>query len=112
MRSSQLSRTACLVTDINMPGMSGFELHHRVAALPESIPTIMITGYPNDGVRERALRAGIVCYLVKPFSEDDLLDCIGTAMGHAAGGGGARSLAACRLSGGRSAVTRKRIRGA
>jgi FixJ family two-component response regulator len=83
LRSAQLSRIACLVTDLNMPGMSGFELHHRVAALPASIPTILITAYPNDSVRERALRAGVVCYLIKPFSEDELLSCIGKAMGPA-----------------------------
>lgn len=112
LRSSELSRIACLVTDINMPGMSGFELHHRVAALPERIPTIMITGYPTDSVRERALRAGIVCYLVKPFREDELLDCIGTAVCHAASGGDAGSLTACPLSGDRSAVTRIRIKDA
>ena len=96
LRSSQLSRTTCLVTDINMPGTSGLELHHWVAALPESIPTILITAYPDESVRERALSAGIVCYLVKPFGEDELLDCIATAVGHAAGGGGAGSLTACR----------------
>ena len=80
LRSSHLGRTACLVADVNMPGMSGLDLHQRVAALPQGIPTILITAYPNESIRERALSAGILCYLVKPFSEDELLDCIRSAL--------------------------------
>jgi FixJ family two-component response regulator len=87
LRSSHLGRTACLVADVNMPGMSGLDLHHRVAALPKRIPTILITAYPNDTIRERALSAGILCYLIKPFSEDELLDCIRSAIGHEGGEG-------------------------
>jgi FixJ family two-component response regulator len=81
LRSPQLGRITCLVTDLNMPGMNGFELHHRIAAVPESIPTILITAYPSDSLREHALSAGIVGFLVKPFSEDELLNCIGDALG-------------------------------
>jgi FixJ family two-component response regulator len=91
LRSPHLTRTTCLVTDVNMPGMSGLDLHHRVAAMPKRIPTILITAYPSDSIRDRALSAGIICYLVKPFSEDELLNCIGTAMSPETDGGGARS---------------------
>jgi FixJ family two-component response regulator len=87
LRSSHLGRTACLVADVNMPGMSGLDLHKRVAALPKGIPTILITAYPNESIRERALSAGILCYLVKPFSEDELLNCIRSALGHEGGEG-------------------------
>ena len=80
LRSSDLSRTVCLVTDINMPGMSGLDLHRHVSALPKSIPTILVTGYPNDRVRSRALKAGVIGYLLKPFSEDDLLNSIRSAL--------------------------------
>jgi FixJ family two-component response regulator len=89
LRSPHLSRTGCLVTDLNMPGMSGLDLHHRVVAMSKSIPTILITAYPDDSVRERALGAGIVRYLVKPFTEDELLDCIGSALSLERDGGGA-----------------------
>ena len=80
LRSSDLSRTACLVTDINMPGMSGLDLHRHVSALPTSIPTILITAYPNDSVRARALKAGVIGYLLKPFNADDLLNRIRSAL--------------------------------
>jgi FixJ family two-component response regulator len=71
---------ACLVTDINMPGMNGLDLHRRVSALSKSIPTILITAYPNESVRARALSAGVICYLVKPFSKEELLHCIRSAL--------------------------------
>ncbi|HEY4309071.1 MAG TPA: response regulator [Pirellulales bacterium] len=82
LRSPHLSRTACLVTDFNMPGMSGLDLLRQVSALSKSIPTIMITAYPNDGVRARALSEGVVCCLVKPFNEDELLECVRSALTH------------------------------
>jgi FixJ family two-component response regulator len=76
LRSPHLGRTACLVADVHMPGMSGLDLHRQVSTLSQRIPTILITAYPNDTVRARALSAGAIGYLVKPFSEDDLLNCI------------------------------------
>jgi|SRR5215467_9367146 len=87
LRSPHLGRTACLVTDVNMPGMSGLDLHRRVAALRKSIPTILITAYPNENVRARALSAGVLCYLVKPFSKHELLRCIRSALAHEQDGG-------------------------
>ena len=80
LRSPHLGRAACLVTDVNMPGMSGLDLHRRVATVGKGIPTILITAYPNDSVRARALSAGIICYLIKPFSEEELLRCIRFAL--------------------------------
>jgi FixJ family two-component response regulator len=64
---------ACLVTDLNMPGMSGFDLHRRLQLLGRSIPTVLITGQPNENVRTQALSLGIICYLPKPFRDDDLI---------------------------------------
>ncbi|HEY2184634.1 MAG TPA: response regulator [Xanthobacteraceae bacterium] len=89
LRSPDLGRTACLVADINMPGMSGIDLHRHVSALSQSIPTILITAYPNETARARALSAGVVAYLVKPFSEDDLLSFIRTALARPGDGGSA-----------------------
>ncbi len=59
-----------------MPGMTGPELHNRLVGSGEPIPTILITAFPDERARERALQAGVICYLAKPFSEDDLLACI------------------------------------
>jgi FixJ family two-component response regulator len=80
LSSSRVSCTACLVADVNMPHMTGVELHRRLAASGRNIPTILITAYPDEGIRARALAAGIRGYLSKPFSEDDLLDCISAVL--------------------------------
>ena len=62
--------------NVNMPGMTGLELYRRLPAVGQSIPTVLITAYPDDGARARALNAGVVCYLCKPFAEADLRACI------------------------------------
>jgi FixJ family two-component response regulator len=80
LTSPNLCRTACLIADVNMPGMTGPELHDRLMALGNIVPTILITAYPDDNVRARALAAGVICYLKKPFDEDDLLGCIRSAL--------------------------------
>jgi FixJ family two-component response regulator len=80
LRSPQLERTACLVADVNMPGMSGLDLHRQISALSRSIPTILITAYPSESVRARALSAGVIAYLAKPFSEGDLLKHVRSAL--------------------------------
>jgi FixJ family two-component response regulator len=87
LRSSRLDRTACLVTDMQMPGMTGLELHRRLVASGKPIPTILITAYPDESVRARAKEAGVICYLTKPFNEDDLLSCIRQALERWAAGG-------------------------
>src|SRR5258708_7108280 len=89
MRSPELSRTGCLVVDVNMPRMNGLELHNRLSRLGKAIPTVLITAYPSDDIRARLLKAGIICYLPKPFDESDLLNCIQTAMDRAKGNRGA-----------------------
>jgi CheY-like chemotaxis protein len=58
---------------MQMPKMSGLELHRHLSASGKPIPTILITAYIDDSVRERALSAGVTGYLYKPFKEDDLL---------------------------------------
>ena len=64
-----------------MPGMTGIELHNRLVSSGEPIPTILITAFPDERSRERALQAGVIGYLAKPFSEDDLLTCIRSSLG-------------------------------
>jgi FixJ family two-component response regulator len=80
LKFPHLRHTDCLVTDIHMPGMSGLDLHRRLVALGESIPTVLITAYPNETVRSRGLGPDIVGYLEKPFDEQDLLNCIRSAL--------------------------------
>jgi CheY-like chemotaxis protein len=70
-----------------MPGMPGFELYQRLSTSGKPIPTILITAYPDDGVRERARSASVIGYLSKPFDENDLLACIRSALTHARSGG-------------------------
>jgi FixJ family two-component response regulator len=80
LKSDGLQRTSCLIADVRMPGMSGLELYRRLVASGKPIPTVLITAHSDDGVRARALQAGIICYLTKPFREDDLLGCIRSAL--------------------------------
>jgi FixJ family two-component response regulator len=80
LASEQLRQAACLIADIRMPGMSGFQLHQRLLADGYQIPTILITGCPTEADREAALATGIVAYLPKPFSERALLDDVAAAL--------------------------------
>ena len=86
LSSRHVRRTSCLIADMQMPGMTGLDLYQRLSTSGKPIPTILITAYPDDGVRERALSAGVVGYLSKPFDEDDLLACIRSALTHARNG--------------------------
>lgn len=74
------SDPSCLILDVQMPGMTGLELHSTLLAKGRQIPTIFITAFPDARVRERAMKAGGVCFLSKPFGRNDLLGCIQTAL--------------------------------
>jgi len=78
--SPHICRTSCLIADVQMPGMTGLDLHRHLSASGKPIPTILITAYPDDSVRERAVAAGAIGYLSKPFDENDLLACIRSAL--------------------------------
>ena len=81
LKSDQRSSVACLIADVQMPGMTGPDLYNRLVASGQPIPTILITAYPDHAVKSRALQNGIKCYLTKPFREEDLLACIQSALG-------------------------------
>jgi FixJ family two-component response regulator len=87
LSSRHVRRTSCLIADVQMSGMTGLDLHRHLSASGKPIPTILITAYPDDAVRERALTAGVIGYLSKPFDENDLLACIRSALIHARSGG-------------------------
>ena len=76
LRFKRRRSLSCMIADVQMPGITGLELHDRLVKSGEPIPTILITAFPDEWARERALQAGVICYLTKPFSEDDLLACI------------------------------------
>ena len=80
LSSRQVPRTSCLIADVQMPGMTGLELYRHLVASGKTIPTILITAYPDHSVRERALADGVVGYLSKPFDENDLLACIQSSL--------------------------------
>jgi FixJ family two-component response regulator len=75
------AQTVCLVLDIHLPGMSGFELQEHLAVSGAPIPIVFITAHDNIAMRERASRAGAVGYLRKPFDQGTLLEAIGRAIG-------------------------------
>lgn len=74
--------TSCLIADVQMPGMTGLELHSHLMASGKPIPTVLITAYADESTRASALRAGVICYLIKPFNEVDLMGCIDEALEH------------------------------
>jgi FixJ family two-component response regulator len=80
LESGRVEATACLISDIHMPGLSGAELQERLIADGYSMPIIFVTAYPDERVRGRVLGSGAIGYLSKPFSEDHLIECLDTAL--------------------------------
>ncbi len=78
--SAQAGRAACLVLDIHMDGMSGFELKERLASGWAAIPVIFITAHDDPATRDRVRQSGAAAYLSKPFDRSALLDAIGRAV--------------------------------
>jgi FixJ family two-component response regulator len=71
---------ACLITDIQMPGMSGIELNERLTATGHKLPTIMITARHDAGLEERAMAGGALCFLRKPLEADALMQRLEEAL--------------------------------
>jgi FixJ family two-component response regulator len=80
LNSDHLRNTDCLILDVRMPGMNGLELQRQLAASYSKIPVIFITAHGDEEVRARALNGGAVDYLLKPFSEEALLNAIDAAL--------------------------------
>jgi CheY-like chemotaxis protein len=80
LASPHRHRTSCVIADINMPRMTGVELHRHLVESGSAIPVILITAYPDDSGRARAMTDGIIGYLSKPCDEDALLGCIRSAL--------------------------------
>jgi CheY-like chemotaxis protein len=83
LASPHLIETACLIADVQMPAMTGVELHRHLIDAGYAIPTILVTAYPNAADRARALNDGVVCYLRKPVDEEHLMRCLRDALSYA-----------------------------
>ena len=80
LESGRLNDTACLITDVQLGGMSGLALQSRLAEMGCRIPVIFITAFPDKRVRDQALSAGAVCFLSKPVTKTDLLNGVHSAL--------------------------------
>jgi FixJ family two-component response regulator len=78
--SSNHEETSCVITDVRMPGMDGFDLQARLKAGGHRIPIIFITAFPEDRIRQRALANGAHGFLTKPYREQSLIDCLEAAL--------------------------------
>jgi FixJ family two-component response regulator len=79
--SDQLGHTACLITDVQMQGMSGVELQTELLAQGHHMPIIFMTAFPEERIRKNVLNAGAIGFLSKPFDEECLIDCLDRALG-------------------------------
>ena len=80
LQSDVLAETTCLITDVQMPGLSGLELQEALQSQGYHTPVILITAYPKEKHRTRALDAGAVGFLSKPFDEESLIKCLTAAI--------------------------------
>lgn len=80
LASDVIGQTRCLILDIAMPGMTGPDLQRELTLRRQEIPIVFITAYGDETVRSRALEAGAVVCLFKPFSDTALLEAIDTAL--------------------------------
>jgi len=80
LESDLLHRSSCLISDVQMPGMSGLELQSQLIAEGHRLPIIFITAYPEARARARALKAGALGFLSKPVSEEAVVTCLTEAL--------------------------------
>lgn len=84
LSSCELENTACLISDIQMPGMNGIQMYDRLSALGIHIPTIFITGYPGMSPRISAGAPEPVAFFPKPFDCAELIACIESVLARSA----------------------------
>jgi len=88
LQSTHQDQTGCLVLDLRMPGMSGFDLLRHLSGTGSRIPVVILTAHGDDEVRHRSLQAGAVAFLSKPFNGNALLDAVRTALEQGGGSAG------------------------
>jgi FixJ family two-component response regulator len=84
LSSNVLHSARCLITDIRMPGIDGWELHRRVSQAHPQIPTIFISAFPERHAHEQTRSVGAFAFLFKPFDGEELLRTVEAALLHAA----------------------------
>jgi FixJ family two-component response regulator len=84
LKSEHVSDADCLITDVQMPGMTGIELQDRLIEQGHSLPVIFITAFPEMRARAQALAAGAVGFLAKPFDDRNLISCLNEALARSA----------------------------
>jgi FixJ family two-component response regulator len=80
LESDRVDDTSCLITDVQMPGLSGVELQGRLIADGRPMPIIGVTAHPEESIRTQMLGAGAIGFLSKPFNDECLIDCLTTAL--------------------------------
>jgi FixJ family two-component response regulator len=80
LRSTCAGETSCLITDVQMPGLSGVDLQRELIAQGRRTPMIFVTAYPEERIRRSVMRAGAIGYLSKPFEEEMLIEHLQTAL--------------------------------
>ena len=80
LKWDRLGDTACLITDVHLPGMSGVELQGRLIGAGHRIPIIFVTAFPEEAIRARVLGDGALAYLSKPLREQSLITCLDQAL--------------------------------
>ena len=80
LKSTVSADTSCVIADVQMPLMTGIDLLTQMRAQGSATPFICITAFPDDSVRARALKAGAICFLGKPFAPTDLMQCLDRAL--------------------------------
>jgi FixJ family two-component response regulator len=80
LESPCLNDTSCVIADVQMSAMNGLELLADMRARGHTAPFIFITAFPDESVRARALKAGAICFLAKPFAAPSLIKCLDTAL--------------------------------
>jgi FixJ family two-component response regulator len=78
--SGRVHATSCLIADVQMPGLSGIDLQHQLLAQGVQVPIIFVTAFPDERIRRRALDAGAVDFLSKPWSDEQLVSCLDMAL--------------------------------
>jgi FixJ family two-component response regulator len=80
LQSARPNDSSCVIADVQMPVMSGLDLLTHMRAQGYAVPFVFITAFPEEGVRARALKAGAICFLAKPFAGPALINCVEAAL--------------------------------
>jgi FixJ family two-component response regulator len=80
LASGSMEKSTCVISDVQMPGLSGLDLQKRLAGRANRPTVILVTAYPDEDVKRRAIDAGALAYLTKPLDESCLINCLACAV--------------------------------